>query len=91
LPWAATSDHSFLASDEDTKRDFASAGFEIMALRDTTQTPTMAAMMRHKLETEGLPAPPVVLHIDDRPALRVRFARQVAGINARRLFSRQVR
>ena len=56
LPWAATSDHSFLASDEDTKRDFASAGFEITALRATTQTPTMLAMMRHKLETEGLPA-----------------------------------
>jgi SAM-dependent methyltransferase len=56
LPWAATSDHSFLASDEDTKRDFASAGFEITALRDTTQTPTMLATMRHKLETEGFPA-----------------------------------
>ena len=52
----ATSDHSFLASDEDTKRDFASAGFEITTLRDTTQTPTELAMMRHKLETEGLPA-----------------------------------
>jgi hypothetical protein len=25
-------------------------------LRDTTQTPTVLAMMRHKLETEGLPA-----------------------------------
>lgn len=56
LPWAATPDHSFLASDEDTKRDFASAGFEITAFRDTTQTPTMVAMMRRKLETEGLPA-----------------------------------
>jgi hypothetical protein len=50
LPWAATSDHSFLASDEETKRDFASAGFEITVLRDTTQMPTMLAMMRHKLE-----------------------------------------
>ena len=55
LPWAATPDHSFLASDEDTKRDLAGAGFEITAFRDTTQTPTMAAMVRHKLETEGLP------------------------------------
>ena len=56
LPWAATADHSFLASDEDTKRDLASVGFEITAFRDTTQTPTMLAMMRHKLETEGLPS-----------------------------------
>ena len=45
-----------LASDEDTKRHFASAGFEITTLRDTTQTLTVLAMMRHKLETEGLPA-----------------------------------
>jgi sarcosine/dimethylglycine N-methyltransferase len=56
LPWAATSDHSFLATDEDTKRDFAIAGFEVAAFRDTTQTPRMAEMMRHTLETEGLPA-----------------------------------
>jgi hypothetical protein len=56
LPWAATSDHSFLATDEDTKRDFAIAGFEVAAFRDTTQTPRMAELMRHTLETESLPA-----------------------------------
>jgi sarcosine/dimethylglycine N-methyltransferase len=56
VPWAAVPQNSFLATDEETRRDLVAAGFEILTFRDTTQANLPAtAALRHKLETEGLP------------------------------------
>jgi sarcosine/dimethylglycine N-methyltransferase len=62
MPWAAVPENSFLATDEETRRDLASAGFEILTFRDTTQTNLAAnTATRRKIETEGLP--PVGIHV----------------------------
>jgi SAM-dependent methyltransferase len=37
LPWAAVPTNSFLATDEETRRDLVAAGFEIMSFRDRTR------------------------------------------------------
>jgi sarcosine/dimethylglycine N-methyltransferase len=58
MPWATIAENSFLATDEETRRDLAAAGFEILAFHDTTQASLSAnAAARRKVETEGqLPA-----------------------------------
>jgi ubiquinone/menaquinone biosynthesis C-methylase UbiE len=53
--WASVPENSFLASDEETRRDLAAAGFEILTFRDVAVDPEAVAAARHKLETEGLP------------------------------------
>jgi hypothetical protein len=56
VPWATVAENSFLASDEETRRDLAAAGFEILAFHDTTQVNLSAnAAMRRTVETEGQP------------------------------------
>jgi SAM-dependent methyltransferase len=56
VPWATVAENSFLATDEETRRDLAAAGFEILAFHDTTQVNLSAnAAMRRKVETEGQP------------------------------------
>ena len=62
VPWAAVPENSFLATDEETRRDLAAAGFEILTFHDTTQA-TMSAntAMRRKMEAEGLP--PTGMHV----------------------------
>ena len=62
VPWAAAPENSFLATDEETRRDLTAAGFDILAFHDTTPAivPAMAAA-RRKLEAEGLP--PIGVHI----------------------------
>ena len=62
VPWAAAPENSFLATDEETRRDLTAAGFEILAFHDSTPAivPAMAAA-RRKLEAEGLP--PIGVHI----------------------------
>ena len=37
LPWATSAEHSFLATDEETRRDLIAAGFEVRSLVDATQ------------------------------------------------------
>lgn len=56
-PWAAVPENSFLATDEETRRDLTAAGFDIVTFDDMTPTivPAMAAA-RRKLEAEGPPA-----------------------------------
>ena len=62
VPWAALPRNSFLATDEETRRDLIAAGFEILTFHDTTQIhlPANAAQLRG-IETEVLP--PVGLHL----------------------------
>ena len=60
VPWAAVPENSFLATDEETRRDLSSAGFEILTFHDSTPT-TVTAQARHKLETEG--PPPLGMHV----------------------------
>ncbi len=62
VPWAALPRNSFLATDEETRRDLIAAGFEILTFHDTTQIhlPANAARLRG-IETEVLP--PVGLHL----------------------------
>ena len=62
VPWAAAPENSFLATDEETRRDLTAAGFDILAFHDTTPAivPAMAAA-RRKLEAEELP--PIGVHI----------------------------
>ena len=55
LPWAAGPEHSFLASDQETRRDLDQAGLVIISFRDTTQPPEILAAMRRKLEVDGMP------------------------------------
>ncbi|HEX4173108.1 MAG TPA: class I SAM-dependent methyltransferase [Acetobacteraceae bacterium] len=62
LPWAAIPENSFLASDEETRRALAAAGFQILAFRDASQADLPAtAALRRKIETEGQPV--VGVHI----------------------------
>jgi sarcosine/dimethylglycine N-methyltransferase len=53
--WASVPENSFLATHEETRRDLAAAGFEILTLRDMATAPEAAVAARRKLETEGLP------------------------------------
>jgi len=57
VPWAAVPENSFLATEEETRRDLAAAGLEIVSFLDTSQTHLSAnRTMRRKIETEGLPS-----------------------------------
>ena len=62
VPWAAVPENSFLATDTETRRDLAAAGFEIMTFRDISRTnlPDGVAM-RRRIEQHGLP--PVGVHV----------------------------
>jgi sarcosine/dimethylglycine N-methyltransferase len=53
--WASVPENSFLATNEETRRDLAAAGFDILTFRDVAVDPEAAAAARRKLETEGLP------------------------------------
>lgn len=53
--WASRPENSFLATDQDTSRDLASAGFHIVSFGYNEVSPAAAAEARRKLETEGLP------------------------------------
>lgn len=53
--WASVPEDSFLATNEETRRDLAAAGFDILTFRDVAVAPDAAAAARRKLETEGLP------------------------------------
>ena len=56
VPWATTSDTSFLASVEQTRADLDEAGFEIVSFEDTTETHKEAAMRElARLEAAELP------------------------------------
>lgn len=57
VPWASGPDTSFLATDEETRRDLAAAGFEILHFGDTSARARAAApAMRRELEASGLPS-----------------------------------
>ena len=62
LPWAAVPENSFLATDVETRRDLAAAGFEIMTFRDISQVNVAdGAALRHNIEQHGLP--PLGVHV----------------------------
>ena len=56
MPWATSTAISFLATPDEVRSDLLAAGFQIVALRDTT-TEVVAALapVLRQLETEGLP------------------------------------
>jgi SAM-dependent methyltransferase len=55
VPWAAVAENSFLATDEETRRDLVAAGFEIVTFRDTTPAAAQVQAILRVLETDGLP------------------------------------
>jgi ubiquinone/menaquinone biosynthesis C-methylase UbiE len=56
VPWARTSDTSFLASVEQTRADLTAAGFEIVGFEDTTERHrTAAASELERLQSAPLP------------------------------------
>jgi sarcosine/dimethylglycine N-methyltransferase len=56
VPWATTSDTSFLATVTQTRTDLEEAGFEIVSFEDTTEMHKAAAMReRERLEGAALP------------------------------------
>jgi ubiquinone/menaquinone biosynthesis C-methylase UbiE len=62
VPWAATPATSFLATPEQTRADLQTAGFEIVAFRDTSDELLPAQRRyRERLEREGLP--PLGVHV----------------------------
>lgn len=66
-PWAAVAEHSFLATDAETRRDLQAAGFEVLDFRDTTEmTRAAGRALRKKIEAEGLPALGLGLLFGDR-------------------------
>jgi SAM-dependent methyltransferase len=62
VPWAAAPEDSFLATDEETRRDLTTAGFDILAFHDITPAIVRGmAAARRKLEAEG--PPPLGVHV----------------------------
>jgi hypothetical protein len=56
VPWATTSDTSFLATVEQTRADLTASGFEIVSFEDTTETHKAAALRElQRLESAALP------------------------------------
>ena len=55
MGWASGPENSFLATHEETRRDLAAAGFEIVTFRDMAATAEAEAAARRKLQAEGLP------------------------------------
>jgi hypothetical protein len=55
LPWATLPTQSFLATDEDTRRDLQLAGFQILEYKDVTAPASTQAALRQHLESEGMP------------------------------------
>jgi ubiquinone/menaquinone biosynthesis C-methylase UbiE len=53
--WASVPENSYLATNAETRRDLAAAGFEILTFRDMATAPEAAAAARRKLEADGLP------------------------------------
>jgi len=53
--WASVPENSFLATHEETRRDLAAAGFDIVTFRDMAAAAEAASAARRKLEAEGLP------------------------------------
>jgi sarcosine/dimethylglycine N-methyltransferase len=54
--WASVPENSFLATHEETRRDLAATGFDILTFREmSADTGAPSAATRRKLETEGLP------------------------------------
>ena len=53
--WASVPENSFLATHEETRRDLAAAGFDIVTFRDMAAAAEAASAARRKLEEEGLP------------------------------------
>ena len=76
--WASRSENSFLATDDETRRDLASAGFDIAVFRQNRTPTEAAATARRKLEAEGLP--PLGPHVI-RPGDGLRM--QINGMRAR--------
>jgi ubiquinone/menaquinone biosynthesis C-methylase UbiE len=53
--WASVPENSFLATQEETRRDLAAAGFAIVTFREMAVGAEAAAVARRNLETAGLP------------------------------------
>lgn len=57
VPWASVAENSFLATDEETRRDLTAARFDIVSFRDVSQANLAdGAAMRRNVEQDGLPA-----------------------------------
>jgi hypothetical protein len=67
VPWAATPEDGFLATDEETRRDLTAAGFEILSFQDTTQDDLAAQTeLRRRIAMEGRPALGMHVLVGDR-------------------------
>lgn len=61
-PWATTAATSFLAGVDETRRELADAGFEIVSFRDTTEA-TVAAQQREQERARSGERPQLGVHI----------------------------
>jgi ubiquinone/menaquinone biosynthesis C-methylase UbiE len=67
LPWAAVPEDSFLATDDETRRDLTAAGFEMLSFNDVTQENLAAqAELRRRTTAEGRPALGMHVLVGDR-------------------------
>ncbi len=67
VPWAATPEESFLATEADTHRDLTAAGFTVVSFRDATQENLAAqTALRRKTEVEGPPPLGMQVLVGDR-------------------------
>jgi SAM-dependent methyltransferase len=53
--WASVPENSFLATNDETRRDLAAAGLAIVTFREMALAPDEAAAARRKMEADGLP------------------------------------
>jgi sarcosine/dimethylglycine N-methyltransferase len=53
--WASVPENSFLATHDETRRDLAAAGFDIVSFHEMAAVAEEASAARRKLEAEGLP------------------------------------
>jgi sarcosine/dimethylglycine N-methyltransferase len=76
-PWASVPENSFLADDEETRRDIVAAGFEILSFADRSEAHLAAQIaLRHRLEAGDLPVLGVhVVHGQDFPRLQINSLR----------------
>jgi hypothetical protein len=92
-PWPSIPENSFLADNDDTKRDLAAAGFDILSFEDQTPTslPSQIAY-RKKIEAEGFTAGSACMCCSDPSSCNYNATRKGSGarMHTTRWFSSRI-
>lgn len=89
-PWATRPENSFLATEQETRRDLQAVGFEILSFHDTTATSIEAnGEARRRAEATGKPppGPGVIMGLERFREMQANMAR---SYNERRLHSVEI-